>query len=128
MRAGSKDSSPADLELERPDVVHPPLLGSILYGLLTMVMGLVLGNLATAQQWFESHGDWTKYDWFWKATRVLDHGSGHTINEFPAFSFLLSCFHAHVLALAFTIMAIGLALNLLLEKEGRGLFVFGRGL
>src|SRR5205823_2328540 len=54
-----------------------------------------------------------------------------TINEFPAFSFLLSCFHAHVLALAFTIVAIALAFNLFLEYsgdgKGRGLRVFGSG-
>jgi YYY domain-containing protein len=40
---------------------------------------------------------------------------------------LLSDFHAHVLTLAFTILAAGLALNLLLEKDGIGLSAFGRG-
>ncbi len=57
-----------------------------------------------------------------------------TINEFPAFSFLLSCFHAHVLTLAFTILAIGLIFNLFLERgdggedgDAQGLRIFGRG-
>src|SRR5438874_885365 len=98
LRTRSKESTLVELELERPDTVHPPLLRSIPYGLLAMVMGLVLGNLATTQAWFASHGDGTPYDWFWKGTRTLDHSSGSTINEFPAFSFLLACFHAHVLA------------------------------
>lgn len=108
--------------------VYPPLLRAIPYGVLTMVMGLVLGNLAATQQWWEDHGDFTQFNWF-NPSRVID----KTINEFPAFSFLLSCFHAHVLALAFTILAIALALNLFLEqagsggKPGKGLFVFGRG-
>src|SRR5438270_4659395 len=93
-----------------------------------MIMGLVLGNLAATQQWWEDHGDLTQFNWF-NPSRVID----KTINAIPAFYFLLSCFHAHVLALAFTILAIALALNLFLEpvakdgRGGKGLFVFGRG-
>jgi YYY domain-containing protein len=86
-------------------------------------MAQVLGNLAATQQWWHNHGDSSQFDWFYQPTRVID----RTINEFPAFSFLLSCFHAHVLALAFTIVAIALALNLFLEHDGKGLLVYGRG-
>ncbi len=117
-----------DTEDLRPDSVYPSLLRAMPYGVLTMLLGLVLGNLAATQQWWEEHGDWSQFNWF-NPSRVID----KTINEFPAFSFLLSCFHAHVLALAFTIVAIALAFNLFLErsehngKTGRGLFVFGRG-
>src|SRR5207248_5641846 len=91
-------------------------------------MGEVLGNLASTQQWWKAHDDLPPEYWF-NTTRIID----KTINEFPAFSFLLSCFHAHVLALAFTIVAIALALNLFLGQAGtdgtgaKGLFVFGRG-
>ncbi len=115
-------------ENERPDTAYPSLLRAIPFGLLTMAMGLVLGNLAATQQWWEEHGDFLQFDWF-TPSRVID----KTINEFPAFSFLLSCFHAHVLTLAFTIVAIALAFNLFLEqgqrggKPARGLFVFGSG-
>lgn len=113
-----------DVEIERPDMVHPPLLGAAPYGVLTMVMGLILGNLASTQTWWKMHGDVSQDPYYWfNASRVIT----KTINEFPAFSFLLSCFHAHVLALAFTIVAIGLAFNLFLEVDGRGLNVFGRG-
>ncbi len=129
----------AEFTDERPDTAHPSLLRSMPYGLLTMVMGLILGNLAATQQWWQNHGEdfvsgvafqqwlqnhngWAQYDWF-APSRVID----KTINEFPAFSFLLSCFHAHVLALAFTILAIGMAFNLFLEQEGRGIYAFGRG-
>src|SRR5579884_3337441 len=42
---------------ERPDRVFPPLLGTVPYGLLTLVMGLILGNLASTQQWWIQHGD-----------------------------------------------------------------------
>lgn len=107
---------------DRPDTVHPTLLGGVPYGLLTMLMGLVLGNLASTQQWWQAHGDLPPYYWF-NSSRVID----KTINEFPAFSFLLSCFHAHVLTLAFTILGIALAFNLFLEQDGKGLGIFGRG-
>ncbi|HKF36829.1 MAG TPA: DUF2298 domain-containing protein, partial [Ktedonobacteraceae bacterium] len=111
---------------ERPDKVFPPLAGAIPYGLLTMIMGQVLGNLASTQQWWKLHDDLPPLYWF-DTTRIID----KTINEFPAFSFLLSCFHAHVLTLAFTILALGLAFNLFLEHggdgKGRGLRVFGSG-
>ncbi|GHO86377.1 DUF2298 domain-containing protein [Dictyobacter formicarum] len=92
------------------------------FGLITVIMALMLGNIASAFQWFHDRGSATGYDWF-NPTRIIP----RTINEFPAFSFLLSDFHAHVLSLAFTIMAIGMAFNLLLEQEGKGIFLFGRG-
>jgi len=111
-----------DLAPVRPDAVYPSLLGAIPYGLLTIALALLLGNLAATQSWFQAHGDLDPLWWF-DQSRVID----KTINEFPAFSFLLSCFHAHVLALAFTILAIGLALNLFMEQGGRGLRIFGRG-
>ncbi len=114
----------SNAEIERPDSVHPSLLPAAPYGVLSMVMGLVLGNLASTQTWWKMHGDVTQDSYYWfNATRIIT----KTINEFPAFSFLLSCFHAHVLALAFTIVAVGLAFNLFLEVDGRGLNVFGRG-
>jgi YYY domain-containing protein len=117
-------AQPDDIELEAPGQTNPPLLGGALFGLLSMVVGLILGNLAATQQWWQNHGNVAtgSFDWF-APSRVID----NTINEFPAFSFLLSCFHAHVLALAFTILAAGLAFNLFLEKDGVGLFAFGRG-
>lgn len=100
----------------------PSLLRAMPYGLITILMAQVLGNLAATQQWWHLHGDASQFDWF-APSRVVD----KTINEFPAFSFLLSCFHAHVLALAFTVLAVALALNLFLEPEGKGLLIFGRG-
>jgi YYY domain-containing protein len=116
-----RTSVQTEAPIEKPDSVHPSLLYSIPFGILSMVMGLILGNLAATQQWWQNHGNASSFDWF-GPSRVID----KTINEFPAFSFLLSCFHAHVLALAFTILAIGMAFNLLLEFDGKGLSVFGQ--
>src|SRR6266852_6260672 len=42
---------------DRPDTVFPPLAGAIPYGLFTMIMGQVLGNLASTQQWWKLHDD-----------------------------------------------------------------------
>lgn len=106
----------------RPDRVLPLMQGALPYGLLTMLLGLVLGNLAATQTWWINHGDLPDFAWF-NASRVIT----NTINEFPAFSFLLSCFHAHVLSLAFTIVGIALAFNLFLNPNGQGLAAFGRG-
>src|SRR5207237_10765536 len=101
------------------------------YGLVSILLAFILVKLASTQELWDDDRNWGLFDWFCKPTRVV--GEGKTINEFPAFSFLLSCFHAHVLALAFTILAIALALNLFLEPVardgigGKGLVVFGRG-
>ena len=114
----------SDGEPEAASQVYPALRGGAVFGLLSVVVGLILGNLAATQQWWQNHGNVAvgSFDWF-APSRVIN----STINEFPAFSFLLSCFHAHVLALAFAILAAGLAFNLFLEKDGVGLFAFGRG-
>lgn len=101
----------------------PALLGATPYGLASLAMGVLFGNLASAGQWWtDLRTASAPYDWF-APSRVIP----STINEFPAFSFLLSDFHAHVLTLAFTILAVGVAFNLLLEHDGTGLRAFGRG-
>ncbi len=107
--------------------IYPSLTGSSFFGLLTILMALLMGNLAATQQWWQAHGMVTAtfssaYNFWVGPTRVIN----NTINEFPAFSFLLSCFHAHVLGFAFTILAIGCAFNLFLEADGQGLYVFGK--
>lgn len=71
--------------------------------------------------------DWStvRIDFFRSARAMNDRNlpemvaAGHeerteVINEFPQFSFLLADNHPHVMALPFTILAIGLALNILL--------------
>src|SRR5258708_8046891 len=57
-----------EITVERPELEHPPLFGAVPYGLLTFVMGLILGNLAATQQWFKMHGDSVPFDW-WAPSR-----------------------------------------------------------
>ncbi|HLZ59536.1 MAG TPA: DUF2298 domain-containing protein [Ktedonosporobacter sp.] len=130
-KPGRRVAAPAEPEMLRPDRVYPALSRAMPYGFLSMLMGLILGNLASTQQWFIAHGDPAHFDWYAPSRVITMLVNGQpaptTINEFPAFSFLLACFHAHVLALAFTIVAIGLAFSLFLEEDGKGLYAFGRG-
>jgi YYY domain-containing protein len=118
------------------------LLRYIPAGLASVIFVLIAGNLAGAQQWWRQATQlasgagaqlanpwafwlrrdlWTQYNW-WAPSRVV--GAGATINEFPAFSFILADLHAHVLALPFAALAMLIALNLLLG-EGEGLAAFG---
>ncbi|MDE2748941.1 MAG: DUF2298 domain-containing protein [Chloroflexota bacterium] len=67
-----------------------------------------------------SWGNW----WWFSASRVItDYDlqgkqiGTQPIGEFPAFSFILGDNHPHVLALPFTVLVIGLMLNLLLRRR-----------
>jgi YYY domain-containing protein len=60
------------------------------------------------------------YDFLWDATRQLDGGGQPAITEFPSFSFQLGDLHPHLLALPFTILALGAAwmlVNLPTEED-----------
>ena len=66
-----------------------------------------------------------QFNWWWRDTRVIDtvvngRSLDYTITEFPFFSFLLGDLHAHVMALPFVALAIGLLLNVLLSKTPPG--------
>jgi YYY domain-containing protein len=64
--------------------------------------------------------------WWFRAARVIKDrtlpgqaGEGYTeaINEFPMFSYLLADNHPHVMSLPFTLLAMGLGLNVLLRSR-----------
>lgn len=118
------------------------LARAIPFGLASVALVLLLGNLSGAQVWWQQavtltrahpallanplafwqHRElWLGYDW-WSPSRVVP----NTITEFPAFSFVLADLHAHVLALPFAALAVGLAFNLL-HARGVGLRAFGGG-
>ncbi len=52
--------------------------------------------------------------WYWNASRVMGNGE---INEFPYFTFLYGDLHAHLLALPYTLMALGISINLFQSKQ-----------
>jgi YYY domain-containing protein len=65
----------------------------------------------------------------WRSSRIVCDGARvdnrcpfpatETINEFPYFSFLLGDLHPHLMALPFTVVAVGLAWNLALQARAR---------
>jgi YYY domain-containing protein len=109
-----------------------PSLGSraaVASGLLAPFLLVVSGNLyaplrliqdaeATVSAWW-----WDKAAGIgWRASRIVCDGvrvandcpppATETINEFPFFSFLLGDLHPHLMALPYTLVAVGLAWNL----------------
>jgi len=84
--------------------------GPVGAGLAAVALCVVLGNLAGAREWLQAERPPGDYDWF-GASRVIP----DTINEFPAFSFTLGDLHAHVLAIPFTLLALGFALQVALD-------------
>jgi len=51
--------------------------------------------------------------WYWNASRIMPNGE---INEFPFFTFLYADLHAHLIALPFTLLALGMAVNVIRQK------------
>ena len=84
------------------------------WAILGPIFVLLVGNLNGLSQYLAKGT--ASFDFF-AASRVVEptqcNGSC-TITEFPAFSYLLGDLHPHVIALPFTILAIGIALNLAL--------------
>lgn len=87
---------------------------------------VISGNFFSAKAFLSDPSGIINHSWWtypddggigWKASRVvIDHGSSQaeTINEFPWFSFTLGDLHPHVTALPFTLLALGLAVNLVM--------------
>lgn len=121
------------------------LAGAIPYALFAVLATLVMGNLRSFGVWWDSLGQsgfashpttvgdawqwlthpatWAATYWavYWPPSRAIP----QTITEFPDFSFLLADLHAHVLALPYAILAIGVALNIWLAPARPGLQIFG---
>ena len=86
----------------------------------------VLGNLDGARQvvvgawrWLESDAPFA-FD-YWRSTRMMPPDPpGHEITEFPFFSFLFADLHAHMMAIPFALLAIGLCLSVVLAARRSG--------
>src|SRR3954453_2465631 len=78
-------------------------------GLWGVALVLVAGTVGAGFDVLGHDGPLRAYDWF-GASRVIK----GTINEFPSFSFTLADLHAHVMAIPFSLLALGFALQLAL--------------
>lgn len=104
----------------------PRLLGALLPPLLVLLMGNVAGTLRGLGIGREAEGGpaASGFEWWrdgWSATRVIidtiprlggQVSTSETINEFPAFSYLLGDLHPHVMSMP--VVALGLAASLAL--------------
>ena len=110
------------------DVVHGDRsrLSPLLAGLFGATFVAVLGNLDGAIQ--VGHGIWRvwmrnmsfgEFD-FWRSSRMMPPDPpGIEITEFPFFSFLFADLHAHMMALPFTVLALGVALAVVMGAARR---------
>ena len=98
----------------------------VVAGLFGAIFVVVLGNLDGAIQLWE--GAWRvlvegvpmgEFD-FWRSSRMMPPDPpGHEITEFPFFTFLFADPHAHLWALPFTVLCIGLSAAVLLDRVSR---------
>ncbi len=84
------------------------------------VLVLLMGNPAALEEVARRLSSPDVFDWFGASTRVIydqipGRGRVETINEFPAFSFLLGDLHPHVLAMPLFGLGLGCSLALLLS-------------
>ena len=96
-------------------------------GLGAVLFVTVLGNLDGAIQ--VGQGAWRalfmnapfgEFE-FWRSSRMMaPDPPGHEITEFPFFTFLFADLHAHLMALPFTLLALGLGLTVILGGHSRG--------
>ena len=106
--------------------VPRPWRTSVLAGLAGTTLVVVIGNLDGASQVIE--GLWRavtqglsfwhprgEFD-FWRSSRMMP--PGNEITEFPFFTFLFADLHAHMIAIPFTLLVLGVALTILWSKSG----------
>ena len=115
----SVQGSPSAEIRPRPDRLA---LSPAVAGIAGAVFVVILGNLDGAVQlvvgaWnaFVQNVPFAGFD-FWRSTRVMPPDPpGHEITEFPFFTFLFGDLHAHLMALPFTLLAIGLSLAVVMS-------------
>ena len=102
-------------------------LGRRTSGLLSGALVVVAGNLAVTREVLkgpaiDGQGFWQGIGWHASRTIQRETTEGlvdYTINEFPAFSFILGDLHPHVMALPFTALAVSVAVQWMIAGSTR---------
>ena len=102
-------------------------LGRRTSGLLSGALVVVAGNLAVTREVLKGpaidvQGFWQGIGWHASRTIQRETTEGlvdYTINEFPAFSFILGDLHPHVMALPFTALAVSVAVQWMITGSTR---------
>jgi len=91
-------------------------------GLLALVLVAIAGNMDGLSQlvggaWrvLTGNGPFGTFD-FWRSSRMMADQT-HGITEFPFFTFLFADLHAHLIAIPFALLAIGLSITALLRAS-----------
>ncbi len=107
--------------------LKPHDLGPVWAGLTAVAFVAVLGNLDGAIQVGEGLANvarglsFGEFD-FWRSSRMMPPDPpGFEITEFPFFTFLFADLHAHLMAVPFTLLALGLSLSVVLRRSGSSL-------
>ena len=108
---GTQRSARAD-EVARSS--WPPLLAGAGAALFVAVMG----NLESVWRVVGRDLPFGAFD-YWRSSRMMPTDM-QGITEFPFFTFLFADLHAHLMALPFTLLALGLALAVVLARAGPG--------
>ena len=95
-------------------------------GMSGLIFVCVIGNLDGVFQSFGILGDKIfngisggEFD-YWRSSRMMPPDPpGHEITEFPFFTFLFADLHAHLIALPFTLLVIGISMSIILSSRGR---------
>jgi len=102
-----------------------PRWSPIAIGLVGVAFVTVLGNMDGAIQVGQgvknvlAGGEFGEFD-FWRSSRMMPPDPpGHEITEFPFFTFLFADLHAHMMAIPFTVLVIGLSLAVVLATVRR---------
>ena len=82
------------------------LVGRVAGGLWGVALCVLAGTIGSGLELVNEGGPLRSSDWF-GASRVIE----GTINEFPVFSFTLADLHGHVMAIPFSLLALGFALQ-----------------
>lgn len=122
-RASGRRADASGSPLPRGKWSPRPAVPYLVSATVTTVLTLFAGNLWTVLRRFDGSAIWDRDFWSgigWNATRVLvikegDRDIDYTINEFPAFSFILGDLHPHVLTLPFLVLAIAIAYRWFLD-------------
>ena len=102
-----------------------PRWSPVLVGLVGVAFVTILGNLDGAIQVgygvknVISGQPFGEFD-FWRSSRMMPPDPpGHEITEFPFFTFLFADLHAHMMAIPFTVLVVGLSLAVVLAAANR---------
>ena len=111
--------------------IRSPVLAGVAGAVFVAVIGNLDGAIQVGQGAWRalfSQGAFGEFD-FWRSTRMMPPDPpGHEITEFPFFTFLFADLHAHLMALPYTLLALGLALAVVLaatKVANRRLWSFG---